>query len=121
KASYTKVWKSTLKGSNKLLEKKQGNSKKHYVFACKSVLSKFLIDVFTQILYINKKNKIVTINYDDFVKEPGNTVKIISEKLEVNFIGLYEKIKQNEFLVKGGYLGNRLRKENSTIKIKKKV
>lgn len=121
KASYIKVWKSTLKGSNKLLEKKQVNKKKHYVFAFKSILSKFLIDFFTRILYVNKNNKVVTIEYDNFINDPFNTVKMISEKFQANFSGLYEKIEQNEFEVKGGYLGNRMRKENSIIKIKKKL
>jgi hypothetical protein len=119
KASYLKVWKSALKGSNKALQHSDKKNKKHYLFAVKSVFSKFLIDLFTEIFYSNKKYNLLKINYSDFINNTLKTSNKISNHFKIDFIGLDDKIIRNEFLVKGGYLGNRLRKENSIIKIKK--
>lgn len=119
KASYLKVWKSALKGSNKALQHSDKKIKKQYLFAVKSIFSKFLIDLITGIFYSNKKYNFLKIKYSNFINNTLKTTNTISDHFKIDFIDLEDKIIQNEFLVKGGYLGNRLRKENSTIKIKK--
>lgn len=121
KASYLKVWKSALKGSNKALQHSDKKIKKHYLFAVKSIFSKFLIDLFTGMFYSRKKYNLLKINYSDFINNTLKTMNEISNHFKIDFIDLEEKIIRNEFLVRGGYLGNRLRKENSIIKIKKDV
>ncbi|PZD76616.1 sulfotransferase [Mesonia sp. K7] len=117
KASYSKVWKSTLKGSNKSLQKSTLPRQKNILFAVKSLISKFLIDSLTSCVY-SKKN-VVKINYDDLINKPHETIKRIELKLDIELEELNQKINQNKYLVKGGYLGNRLRKENTYISINK--
>ncbi len=119
KASYIKVWKSALKGCNKSLQNNKDQNKKYYLFAVKSVISKLLTDIITKIIYENSKYMLVKINYEDFISDPLMTIKFISNKFQIDFENLDNKIKQNEFIVKGGYLGNRMRKKDTYIKIKK--
>ncbi|WP_347375007.1 hypothetical protein [Aequorivita sp. Q41] len=118
KASYKKVWLSALKGSNKSLTSNNAPIKKNYVFAFRTLISKFLIDLLTSLYYIKNKNKYCKLSYEDLIADPLKTIQLISKEIEVNFIDLDDKIKRNEFLIKGGYLGNRLRKQGAYIKIK---
>lgn len=118
-ASYLKVWRSALKGSNKWLQRNGDKGQKHYAFAIKSVISKFLIDLFTSLFYTDRRYKLIKLKYNDFINDTLNTTNKISHHFNISFINLEDKIVRNEFLVKGGYLGNRLRQENSIIKIKK--
>ncbi|WP_341200561.1 hypothetical protein [Croceibacter atlanticus] len=122
KAPYSKVWKSALKGSNKTLDSSPNkNLNNHYIFAIKSIFSKFLIDFLTKIIYSRRKYKLVKVDYFDFINETENIIKKLSVAFELNFKNLNNKIRKNEFLISGGYMGNRLRKENHTLKIKKTV
>jgi len=119
KASYKKVWKSALKGSNSSLQDSTSTPKKLYFFAFRTLVSKFFTDLLTNMLYNNKSHKLIKVNYVNFTDDPENTLKSISDKLEIDFKNLDDKIANNQFLVKGGYSGNRLRKEGTVIKIKK--
>lgn len=119
KASYKKVWKSAIKGSNKSLKSKSGEQKKHYIFAVKTLFSKFLIDTLTTLFYKNKTYEIIEVHYDDFISSPKEIINKISKDLNFKFSNLEPKIEQNKFLIKGGYLGNRLREKGTYISIKK--
>lgn len=119
KVSYYKVWKSALKGSNKELQKSKDTAKKKYFFALKSIISKFFIDNFTRVFYNRKKYKILNVYYEDFISDPKKLLDEISEKFQIQFVNLNERVTRNEFLVKDGYLGNRMRKKGTIIKIKK--
>ena len=121
KASYSKVWKSALKGSNATLTNKSNSQKKHYLFAIKSFISMFLTDLLTKILYINKNYSYTILKFEDFITNPMKSIKIISDTFNIDFVNLEEKVIKNEFLVTRGYLGNRLRKNSKYISIKKNV